>query len=270
MTRPASDRYDPPAAVQAQTSLSVRLARDSRDLRAAQHLRYRVFIEEMGGAGPLVDHAERLERDAFDPVFDHLLLIDNARDPDAGEHVVGVYRLLPDSRLSEAGQFYCDDEFDLAPLRRSGRRLLELGRSCIDSAHRGGVGMLQMWQGLAEYVRAREIEILFGAASFRGTDPALWAQPLSWLHQHHLAPKELRVRPRVPCADHLLPPEALDRRQALMQMPSLIKAYLRLGGVVGEGVYVDPAFHTTDVCIILDTARMSAQARAFAARGAGG
>lgn len=247
-------------------ALSVRLARDARDLRAAQALRYRVFIEEMGGTGPLVDHQARLERDAFDPVFDHLLLVDDRRDPSEGNHVVGAYRLLPDTRLVETGQFYCDDEFDLAPLRASGRRLLELGRSCIDPAYRGGVGMLQMWQGLAEYALSREIGVLFGAASFRGTDPLDWRHPLSWLHHHHLAPKELRVRARQAGQPQLLPFSGLDRRQALVQMPSLIKAYLRLGGVVGEGVFVDHAFRTIDICIILDTGTLSGAARAFAAR----
>ena len=39
--------------------------------------------------------------------------------------------------------------------------------------------------------------------------------------------------------------------------PALIKAYLRLGGFVGEGAFVDHAFNTTDVCLVLDTARMS-------------
>jgi putative hemolysin len=249
--------------------LSVRLARDMQDLIAAQRLRYRVFIEEMGGTGPLVDHDAKLERDALDPIFDHLLLIDESRDPELGAHVVGAYRLLPDTRLAEAGQFYCDDEFDLAPLRRTGRRLLELGRSCMEPSLRGGLGMLQMWQALAEYVREREIEILFGAASYHGTDPALRAEPLSWLHHHHLAPEPIRVRSRTPVEGYLLPPDAIDRKQALQQMPSLIKAYLRLGGVVGEGVYVDHAFRTIDVCIILDTSAMSAQARSLTARAPG-
>ena len=76
-------------------ALILRLARDARDLRAAQRLRYEVFIEELGAGGPLVDHDQRLEIDAFDPFFDHLLLIDPKRDPDTLSEVVGVYRLLP-------------------------------------------------------------------------------------------------------------------------------------------------------------------------------
>ena len=246
--------------------LLVRLARDACDLRAAQHLRYRVFIQEMGGDGPLVDHEHKLERDALDPVFDHLLLIDPRRDPQEGMHVVGAYRLLPSTRLSEAGRFYCDSEFDLSPLHRSKRKMLELGRSCIDKSYRGGSGMLQMWQGLADYVQRREIEILFGAASFPGTDPAMFAQSLSWLHHHYLAPEALRVRAVCEAGFEPLPPELLDPRTAMVQMPSLIRAYLRLGGVVGEGVYIDHHFRTTDVCILLDTKKLTAQARSLAAR----
>jgi len=36
-----------------------------------------------------------------------------------------------------------------------------------------------------------------------------------------------------------------------------------LGGYVGEGAFVDHAFNTTDVCLILDTARMSDKHRDF-------
>jgi L-ornithine Nalpha-acyltransferase len=54
----------------------------------------------------------------------------------------------------------------------------------------------------------------------------------------------------------LVPPDAIDRRAALLATPALIKAYLRLGGFVGEGAYVDHAFNTTDVCLILDMARL--------------
>ncbi|HSF63352.1 MAG TPA: GNAT family N-acetyltransferase, partial [Paracoccaceae bacterium] len=170
----------------------LRLASGDRDLRAAQRLRYQVFVEELGGDGPLVDHAARLERDAFDPVFDHLLLIDTRRDAAALEDVVGVYRLLPSDRLAPGDRFYSEDEYDLTALRGTGRKLLELGRSCVHPDHRGGTAMFHLWNALADYVLERGIEILFGVASFHGTDAAALAQPLAWLHHHHLAPPELR------------------------------------------------------------------------------
>ncbi|NND20986.1 MAG: ornithine-acyl-ACP acyltransferase, partial [Silicimonas sp.] len=49
-----------------QDHLTVRLAETERDRLSAERLRYRVFVEELGGDGPLVDHEERLERDRFD------------------------------------------------------------------------------------------------------------------------------------------------------------------------------------------------------------
>ncbi|NBB98757.1 MAG: GNAT family N-acetyltransferase [Alphaproteobacteria bacterium] len=238
-------------------TLSTRLASTPEDLRAAQALRYRVFVQELGGDGPLVDHDAGLEQDLFDPVFDHLLLIDTERD----ETVVGAYRLLPGDRVGSDGRFYSDAEFDLAPLRQSGRRLLELGRSCVDPAYRGGVAMMLMWQALAEYAVAQRAEILFGAASFPGADLAELAQPLSWLHHTHLAAPELRVRAR-PCdLAHIVPAECLDSRTARAGVPPLIRSYLRLGASIGEGAFVDHAFNTTDVCILLDVARLSRHAQ---------
>ena len=35
-------------------------------------------------------------------------------------------------------------------------------------------------------------------------------------------------------------------------MPSLIKAYIRLGGFIGEDAFIDYEFNTTDVCLVLD------------------
>lgn len=234
---------------------SVRLAQTEAELRAAQRLRYEVFVAELGGDGPLVDHGERLERDRFDPYFDHLILTDAAR----GDAVVGVYRLLRDDQAGRIGQFYSEDEYDLEPLKRSGRRIMELGRSCLAPAYRGGAAMYHLWNGIARYVIENEIEILFGVASFHGTDLNALAQPLSLLHHRHLAPEPLRVRaqPEHYQSMNLLPEHRIDRRAAMLQVPALIKAYLRLGGFVGDGAYVDHAFNTTDICLVMDTERLS-------------
>lgn len=243
-------------------NLTLRLAEGEADIRACQRLRYRVFVEELGGDGPLVDHAARLEADEHDPHYDHLMLIDARRT--APDHVVGVYRLMPGDRADRAG-FYCAGEYDLAKLTGSGRRLLELGRSCLDAEYRGGTAMYLMWQSLAGYIQRRGIEVLFGVASFHGTDPGALAPALSLLHHRHLAPEALRVRalPEAFQRMDLLAEAALDRRAAMAQVPALIKAYLRLGGYVGEGAYIDRPFNTTDVCLILDIGQMDPKSRAL-------
>lgn len=247
---------------------TIRLARDPEDLLAAQRLRYQVFVHELGGDGPMVDHANGVEQDDFDPYYDHLLLIDEDRRTD---RVIGVYRLLTDEHARALGRFYSESEYDLTPLKQSGRRLLELGRSCVHRDYRGGTAMYHLWNGLAEYVRQRDIEVLFGVASFHGTNIEALKLPLAYLHHHHLAPEALRVRAR---PGHyqpmdLLPPDQIDRRAAMVATPALIKAYLRVGGCVGDGAYIDRAFNTTDVCLLMDTAAMSARHRAFYTRKAG-
>ncbi len=237
---------------------TVKLAETEAELHAAQALRYDVFVRELGGGGALVDHDRGLERDRFDPFVDHLLVTHMPTGT-----LAGVYRLLREDQARRAGQFYSEGEYDLGVLKSHGGSLLELGRSCLHPDFRGGMAMFHLWNGLARYVRDHKIDILFGVASFHGTDAPSLAQPLSVLHHAHLAPPQLRVRalPAHFQKMDLVPPEQLDRRQAMIDMPALIKAYLRLGGVVGDGAFLDHRFNTTDVCLILEIARMNDRQR---------
>ena len=129
--------------------------------------------------------------------------------------------------------------------------------------------MYQLWSGLAAYVIEHKIEILFGVASFHGSNLAALAGPLSILHARHLAPPELRVRAHDAGYQtmDLLTTDRLDRRLAMLQMPALIKAYLRLGGGVGDGAYVDHGFNTSDVCLILDIKTMNMRQKAIYFKG---
>jgi putative hemolysin len=232
---------------------AVSLARTAADVRQAQALRYSVFVDELGADGQSIDHDARLEKDCFDDHSEQLLLLDMARRD--GDRVVGVYRLMDSNGAASAGQYYSQREFDVAPLIGSGRALLELGRSCLHADYRGGMGMMHLWQGLAKIVRDRQIEILFGVASFHGTDLEALAPSLSLLHREHLAPRDICVRST---AHEAMDRGAIsDRVEAIKKVPALIKAYLRLGGFVGDGAFVDHAFNTTDVCVVLDLARMN-------------
>lgn len=249
-------------------SYRVKLAETEEERQAAQRLRYRVFVEEMGADATPGQRAVRREWDAFDPFFDQLILISGAPVADPLDRVVGVYRLMTRTAARAGRGFYGVAEYDLGPIEASPRESVELGRTCVAPEHRGGPAMHLMWNGVAEYVLSRDIEILFGAASFAGTDPEPYAEALSFLHHRHLAPPELRVRARAAQRIEMdrMPAEAVDAERAVRGIPPLIKAYLRLGGVVGDGAWRDDAFNTIDVCLVMDTARMKAQRRAFYAR----
>ena len=248
---------------------TLKLAQTPQELMAAQRLRYKVFVEELGGHGDLVDDQNRLEKDRFDPHYDHLILIDDALEADPIDKVVGVYRLLSSDKLQDVGQFYTESEYDLSVLKASDRKLLELGRSCLHPDYRGGAAMFHLWNGLAAYVLENNIEVLFGVASFHGTDAKALAAPLSLLHHRHLAPKDLRVRanPAHFQSMDLIAETDIDRRTAMLEVPALIKAYLRLGGFVGEGAFVDKEFNTTDVCLVMDTTRMNQKQKSLYTKG---
>ena len=248
-------------------TLEVRLAASAADLDAAQALRYRVFYEELSAKPTPEMAARRRDFDGFDAFCDHLLVIDHKRG-EGPESVVATYRLLRRDAARRKGGFYTASEFDIGPLLAIPGEILELGRSCVAADSRTGPTMQMLWRGLAAYVFHHGVKIMFGCASLPGTDPAALAMPLSYLYHYHLAPPNLRVRAlaeRYVEMNLLAPAEIdtaaavaqLDARAALAALPPLIKGYLRVGGLVGEGAVIDPQFNTTDVCIIVVTDRVT-------------
>lgn len=241
--------------------LEVRLAASAAEIDAAQALRYRVFYEEMQAEPTPAVAARRRDFDPFDDVCDHLLVLDHARP---GDPVVGTYRLLRRSvadRLARA--FYTASEYDITKILAQPGELLELGRSCVDASYRNRATMQLLWRGIAAYVLGNEITLMFGCASFPGTDPDAHALPLSYLYHFHLAPEALRPRtlPDRYVAMDRMPKEQIAPRAALLSLPPLIKGYLRLGGFVGDGAFIDREFNTTDVCIIVKTDLVTAKYR---------
>ncbi|MDX2102127.1 MAG: GNAT family N-acetyltransferase [Alphaproteobacteria bacterium] len=234
--------------------LIVRLARTEDEVLASQHLRYRVFYEEMAARPSAEMAATRRDFDAYDGVCDHLLVIDQ-RHGDGPSGVVGTYRLIRRSAADQCGGFYTADEYDISALKSYSGEVLELGRSCVDDQHRTRPTMQILWRGIAAYVFHHHIEVMFGCASLPGTDPAALAEPLSYLHHHHLAPPDLRPRAleaRYSRMD-LMAVDQISAKAAFNSLPPLIKGYLRLGGFVGDGAVIDHQFNTTDVCVIVKT-----------------
>ena len=245
--------------------LSIRLARGVDDLAAVQRLRWLVFFAEMG-ADSLPTASEQSDRDAYDDLCDHLLVIDEGRADEP--RVVGTYRLLRESVARRHTGFYSAGEFDLGPLVAAGDacgELLELGRSCVLPAYRTSATISLLWRGIADYIARHRIRMMFGCASFGGTDPDAHAAALSLLHHNHRAPPELRpvVRPGCGVPMERLPRGSYDERRALLELPPLVKGYLRAGAKFGDGAFIDHAFNTVDVCVVMPVEAISGR---YAAR----
>ncbi|MEE8633060.1 MAG: GNAT family N-acetyltransferase, partial [Methyloceanibacter sp.] len=129
-------RFQPPKIYGRIGQLEVRLARKKSDVRRAQRLRYKVFYEEMSAIPDALTLLSRRDEDAYDPIYDHLLVLDHG-DPAKKKgrwrrpHVVGTYRVLRQDVAELHNGFYTQSEYDIAPLieAKSDHHFIELGRS---------------------------------------------------------------------------------------------------------------------------------------------
>lgn len=233
--------------------LTLRLAENEADIHAAQRLRYRIFCEEMGGVANLAVQQQKRDFDRFDDACYHLLVLDNNRVGDA--RVVGTYRLLTRKNMPLVGSFYTETEYDISPLKAFDGQIMELGRSCVEQQYRTRPVIQMLWQGIGAFIAAKDIELMFGCASFHGVNVKEHQHALSYLYHHHLAPAEIRPKalPAHYVDMNLMPKEDVVPRAAINALPPLIKGYLRLNGMVGDGAVLDYAYNTCDVSIIVKT-----------------
>ena len=226
--------------------LELRLARDDADIAAAQRLRHAVFVME-GGAVPAAPTADGRERDRFDAACDHLVVAH-------GDDIVGTYRLMLGERAERTGH-YSAGEFDVAALvaRHPARRFVELGRSCVHPDWRESRAIRLLWQGAWGYALRSGADVMFGCASFPGTDPASHARALAYLAAHAVVPPEWDVAPATGTTAITLEPGTAppDRAGGLRLLPPLLKGYVRLGGRVASRMVVDPHFGCIDAMIVL-------------------
>ena len=252
-------RFQPPKIYGRLGNLEVRLARKKSEIRRAQRLRYKVFYEEMSATPGALAILSRRDEDEFDPIFDHLLVVDRG-DANDGRRwrrskVVGTYRLLRQNVADLYDGFYTQGEYDIAPLiqAKPDYSFMELGRSCVLKPYRNKRTLELLWQGVWSYVREHGVDVMNGCASFEGIDPTKHAEALSFLYHTALAPEEWRVTAHhhLRVDMNMMPRERINARRALKALPPLIKGYLRVGAYVGDGAVIDHQFGTTDVFIIM-------------------
>ena len=254
-----------PPALGRMGPLEVRLAQDKRDVKRAQRLRYTVFYKDGTAIADAATMLAQRDKDAFDKICDHLMVIDHAAKPSMSgkQPVVGTYRLLRHETAMKHGGFYTENEFDLADMieRHADLRFLELGRSCVLPRYRNKRTVELLWQGIWAYVKQNRFDVMIGCASFEGTDPDRLALPLSFLHHYARAPEAWRARahPSRYVEMNRMAKEAIDSKAALRALPPLIKGYLRLGAHIGDGAVIDHQFGTTDVLIVMPVAAIGAK-----------
>jgi putative hemolysin len=186
--------------------------------------------------------------DLYDHHCEHLMVRDVSDDA-IDAPVVGTYRVLTPWAAKQTGGLYTESEFDLTRLRSMRGRMAELGRSCVHEDYRSGAVILALWSALGEFMQRHGLDTMIGCASISMRDgghvaASLWQQ----LSLNHLAPIEHHVRPRLP-----LPVDEL-RSDLVVDMPPLIKGYLRCGAKVLGAPAWDPDFNTADLPLLINLA----------------
>lgn len=244
------------AVLDSSGTLEARLATTPAEVEAAQRLRYDIFYREMSAKPSPEMLATGRDFDDFDPLCEHLLIVDKEDGA-----VIATYRLMREDAAARSPKgFYTAGEFDIEDLlkARAGERILELGRSCVREDYRTGPTMQLLWRALLVYVIKNDVSIMFGCASFPGTDPKALAMELSYLHHFHQAPPRELVRALKGqyVSMDMIPKDQIDEAEALRALPPLVKGYIRSGAKIGDGAFIDHQFGTVDVFIYFPLANV--------------
>ena len=234
-----------PAAAPRYTLL---LSTDPELVEQAQRLRYDVFASEPGYA--LTGLTDQRDADRFDDHCDHLLV----REDGSGE-LVGCYRMLPPAGAVAAGGLYTATEFDMSELDGLRPSLVEMGRAVVRQDHRNGAVVLLMWAGILAYLDRCGYDYVTGCVSvpIQGQPGDVAGSQVRGVRDFVLRrhPAPYSVRPYRPVVlggrplDEIAPPRRVN-------VPPLMRGYLRLGAqICGEPAH-DPAFGVADFLALLD------------------
>ena len=240
----------------------VRLTRTKEERRQVRALRYAVFVEEEGASATEEQKNLREEYDSYDRFAEYLAVFHNGK-------IVGTYRIINRDAAEKMGGFYTETEFDISKIKKSGANIAEMSRACVAPDYReNALVMRLLWAGLGEYIMRHKIGIVFGVASWVGTNPAASAQAISYLYYNHLSPLRLRatvestklapgVNPKL-TRMNILPEVFVDPAMARREMTPLVKGYLRINATFGRGVFIEKPFNSYDVFVMLRTKDMDA------------
>lgn len=226
-------------------ALYVGLARSPDEIREAQRLRYRVFVEELDAR--LSPQEPGIDHDLYDAFCEHLVVCDD--DGDSGR-ILGTYRILSPEAARRAGSYYSETEFNIDRLRHLRQQIVEVGRACIDPEYRNGGAISLLWSGIMRYMLQNGHDYLMGCASIPMTDGGHNAAGIFMKLEPHMGPLEYRVFPNCP-----LPLDRLEPNPHA-EIPALIHGYLRAGAYVCGQPGWDPDFNTADLLMLLPVNRI--------------
>ena len=232
-------------------NFTIKIAASNFEIKKAQSLRYKIFFKEKKIKRNNLKFLLQRDYDFYDKISDHLIIIDNNRE--VKDNVIGTYRLLRGNCAKLYRGFYTEQEFDISNLKKnfSSKDILELGRSCVHPDYRSGIILKLLWQGISNYINDYKIKILFGCASFHGTDPKKFRNEFNLLRKNFCLSDDFNVKSLQKNSIHFQ--KLHDEKMVFKNLPPLIKGYLRAGGMMSKEYFIDKEFNTIDFCVVVFT-----------------
>jgi putative hemolysin len=231
----------------------VKLAETEEEIKQAQNLRYRVLFQESGGQIDASMELNQREEDEWDKVAYHVIVLDR-KDED---NVVGTVRLVSQQNLLPNQAFYTENAFDLSKLKANYQNIIELSRACICKEGRGGAILMLIWKFTMNFIEQNNFDLLFGCASFKGTDYEKHQTILSYLYDKHLAEEhnmpEPVVKNSVPISSFR---QTVGKGKDRGKIPTMLRGYLKIGARISKDAIIDEVFNTTFVAIYVDAEQM--------------
>ena len=233
-------------------TLTTRLAENTYEVRQAQHIRYKVFCEELNARPGFWSRLTRRDEDHFDDICDHLLMLDG--DTVNAPKIVGTQRFHVGGTETGPGSYYSSGEFEVSKLvkRHPKKRFMELGRSCILPEYRDRRTMELLWHGTWQYALQKNADVMFGCASFHTTDPDEISEELGFLASINIGGEwhvDSARKDRIELSEFQC--SSINPKSVIRKLPPLLKGYLRLGAGFSSFAVKDREFGTIDILVVL-------------------
>ncbi len=246
----------------------VRIANSEEELLKAQKLRYEYLIKEYSpddgacndGANPTDSNAASLgiDCDEFDKYCSHLIVINHELPKD--EQIIATYRMMRNKYKEMVGRWYSSSEFNLDNLASIEDQTIELGRATVHVDHRNNTTLKMLWYGIGAFIQKYNLRYMIGTASFKGDDVSKYASELSFLKHFCAMPEEYMAYAISKDAAEIdaIDKDSIDQKKAIMDLPPIIKGYLRTGGCsFSTTAFIDRPFGCIDVLVFFDAEKTS-------------
>ena len=232
-------------------NLKLKIGCTAQELERAQRLRFEVFDLEMNKNPGFKPPASGLDKDEFDGICEHIIVIDE----DKGL-VVGTYRMLLRSVADRHQGFYSETKFNIDAIKKLPGEQLEVGRSCVHKDYRDNQVLNLLWQGIVQYTIAHQAKYIFGCANILTADLREIQEYCSMFKTLGLL-GEMHVTPRHPA--HAISIDGLEvpnPKEIYQKLPTLFKGYMNIGLKVC-GLPVKGDFGTAVFFVVLDIQNMN-------------